>query len=355
MLRAYSIALLALAGLSFTLPPLAAAQDAAPAAQGLSSELPEGKDAAEVFAAIQKQLFANARKGPEAFEAFGKQRDAFYKKFVDDPVRWELKMLDFQVLGATGKTDEAMALIAEVEAAKDAPEKIKATASAMQVQRRGMDAMSGKLKLEEFTALAEAHLKKYPTAQANRQVAYMLVEATAAAEPTAAAEERLVALSHNSYTAIADLAEKKLKVVRIRKELASKPLELSFTAVDGREVDFAKLRGKVVLIDFWATWCGPCMAEVPNVVQTYKKLNDKGFEIVGISLDSDKEKLIQVAKENEMSWPHQFDGKGWENELAQKYGVQSIPEMWLVNKKGIMKVFNRSNDLAGEIEKLLAE
>lgn len=351
MLRAFWIALVALTGLAFTLPPIAVAQKGAP----LSSDLPAGKDAAEVFGLIRTQLFANAQKGPPAFEAFGKQRDAFLKKYADDPVRWELKMLDAQVLGATGKTDEAVTVLAEIQAAKDAPDAIKASVSAMLLQRRGMEVMNGKFKLEEFSAAVEAHLKKYPTAQANRQLAYMLVEASASAEPVSAAEERLVALSHNSYVAISDLAERKLKVVRIRKELASKPLELSFTAVDGREVDFAKLRGKVVLIDFWATWCGPCMAEVPNVVQTYKKLHDKGFEIVGISLDSDKEKLIEVAKENEMSWPHQFDGKGWENELAQKYGVQSIPEMWLVNKKGIMKVYNRSSNLTEEVEKLLSE
>ena len=97
------------------------------------------------------------------------------------------------------------------------------------------------------------------------------------------------------------------------------------------------------------------MAEVPNVVQTYKKLNEKGFEIVGISLDDDEGKLKKIVAEKEMSWPHHFDGKGWQNDLAQKYGINSIPEMWLVSKKGMVKVYNRSANLGEEVEKLLAE
>src|SRR5208337_1847889 len=71
------------------------------------------------------------------------------------------------------------------------------------------------------------------------------------------------------------------------------PLDVRFTAVDGREVDLAKLKGKVVLVDFWATWCGPCVGEVPHVKQAYQELHSRGFEIVGISLDKDKDALEQ--------------------------------------------------------------
>ena len=138
-------------------------------------------------------------------------------------------------------------------------------------------------------------------------------------------------------------------------EAVGKPVEMKFTAVDGRNVDLAAMKGKVVLLDFWATWCGPCVAEIPNVVSTYNKLHDKGFEIVGISLDEDKAALEKFVKEKNMAWAQHFDGNGWKNAIAQKYGINSIPEMWLVDKKGNLRDMTARDGLAGKVEKLLAE
>jgi thiol-disulfide isomerase/thioredoxin len=110
-------------------------------------------------------------------------------------------------------------------------------------------------------------------------------------------------------------------------------------------------------VDFWATWCGPCVAEVPHVVEAYNKLHDKGFEIVGISLDkdADKAKLESFVKENKMPWPQYFDGQYWQNAIAQKYGINSIPAMWLVDKKGNLVDMNGRDGLEGKVEKMLAE
>lgn len=133
----------------------------------------------------------------------------------------------------------------------------------------------------------------------------------------------------------------------------SKPLDLKFTAVDGSQVDLANLRGKVVLIDFWATWCPPCRGEVPNVVAAYNKYHDQGFDIVGISLDQDKGALLAFTKEHGMVWPQYFDGKGWDNAISRKFGIDSIPAMWLVGKDGKVATTNGREDLAGQVEKLL--
>ena len=135
-------------------------------------------------------------------------------------------------------------------------------------------------------------------------------------------------------------------------EALGKPLNISFKSIDGRAVDMDKLKGKVVLIDFWATWCGPCVAELPNIKKTYAKFHEKGFEIVGISLDQSRDKL---AKFVEMDWPQHFDGQGWKNEFAVKYGIQGIPAMWLVDKKGNLVDMKARNGLDGKIEKLLGE
>jgi thiol-disulfide isomerase/thioredoxin len=138
-------------------------------------------------------------------------------------------------------------------------------------------------------------------------------------------------------------------------KLKTEPLDLKFTALDGTEIDLAKMRGKVVLIDFWATWCGPCVQEVPNVVEAYEDLHPKGFEIIGISLDKDKAKFEAFIKEKGMAWPQYFDGKGWQNEISSRFGIQSIPAMWLVDKKGMLVETNAREDLEEKVEKLLAE
>ena len=134
----------------------------------------------------------------------------------------------------------------------------------------------------------------------------------------------------------------------------SKPLDLKYTAVDGSSVDLSKLRGKVVLVDFWATWCPPCRGEVPNVVAAYQKYHDKGFEIVGVSLDQDKDALTSFIKTHGMVWPQYFDGKGWDNAIATANGVRSIPAMWLIGKDGKLITKNAREDLDGDVARALA-
>jgi thiol-disulfide isomerase/thioredoxin len=138
-------------------------------------------------------------------------------------------------------------------------------------------------------------------------------------------------------------------------ELVGKPVDLHFTAVDGREVDVSKLKGKVVLIDFWATWCGPCVGELPHVKEAYDKNHSKGFEIVGISLDQEKGNLTEFVSGHSMEWPQYFDGQGWDNKLAGQFGITSIPAMWLIDKKGNLRDLHARSDLSGKVEKLLAE
>ncbi len=134
-----------------------------------------------------------------------------------------------------------------------------------------------------------------------------------------------------------------------------KPLAMKFKATDGREVDLAKMQGKVVLVDFWATWCGPCVAELPNLKATYDKFHSKGFEIVGISFDKDLEKLKKFTEEKKMPWAQFCDTKGWESKYAAEFAITGIPTMWLVDKKGNLRHLEARDGLADKVEKLLSE
>ncbi len=110
-----------------------------------------------------------------------------------------------------------------------------------------------------------------------------------------------------------------------RLDAVGKPVPIQYTALDGRKVDLAAMKGKVVLIDFWATWCGPCVGELPHVKAAYDKLHGQGFEIVGISFDKRRDDLEKFVKEKDMAWPQYFDGKGWENQLRPAVRHQQHP------------------------------
>ena len=103
---------------------------------------------------------------------------------------------------------------------------------------------------------------------------------------------------------------------------------------DGEALSLSDFKGKIVLLDFWASWCGPCRRENPNVVKVYEKYKDKGFEILGISLDRGREKWLQAIEADGLTWPQVSDLKGWQNEVALLYGVRSIPHTVLIGKDG---------------------
>lgn len=143
-----------------------------------------------------------------------------------------------------------------------------------------------------------------------------------------------------------------------RLDLIGHPIEIKGTALDGQPFDIASLKGKVVLVDFWATWCGPCLQEMPNVVGHYKDYHDKGFEVVGISLDESADDLKEFLKERKIPWVNLFESKeentGWNNPIARQYGISGIPTCILVDQKGNVVSLNARGPKLGEwLTKLL--
>jgi thiol-disulfide isomerase/thioredoxin len=145
------------------------------------------------------------------------------------------------------------------------------------------------------------------------------------------------------------------------------PMELKFTALDGSTVDLANYRGKVVLIDFWATWCVPCMEEMPNVKRVYAAYRDKGFEIIGISLDAaprdpakprkhekTAEQLKEFLVQESMPWPQHYDGKWWDNEFSRRFAIRSIPAIFLIDQEGkLVTTEAHGPKLEAEVKRLL--
>ena len=132
-----------------------------------------------------------------------------------------------------------------------------------------------------------------------------------------------------------------------------KPLNFTYAAIDGTTVDLAAMRGKVVIIFFWATWSKPSRDDVPILVRAYKKYRDQGFAVLGVSLDSDQTTMQTYTDEYNMPWPEYFDGRGDRNQVAQTMNVKEIPSVWLIGKDGCVISVNANGDLDTQIEKSL--
>jgi len=264
--------------------------------------------------------------------------EAFVHDFPQSPNRWEARMAVMQIGNSLAMLQDREPDLAtqskELRAIADdreAPLNIRADAGLvlLQIASVDFDRVRTEASARELSAAIAKFLETHPDDA--RRPALKLTEAQALENFDADAARAIYEeIAGDEDPDIAQAAKSGLDLMAMR----ARPLELTFTTVDGRKFDLADLRGKVVLVDFWATWCPPCVEEVPQLVETYEKFKDRGFEIVGISLDNDRTALEKFTAENKMTWPQFFDGKGWDNELAQRFKIQSVPTMWLLGKDG---------------------
>ncbi len=139
--------------------------------------------------------------------------------------------------------------------------------------------------------------------------------------------------------------------------------DITLTSPAGKQISLSSLRGKVVLVDFWASWCGPCRSENPNIVRCYNKYKSKrcakgdGFEVFSVSLDVKKERWLGAIAADKLSWPsHGCDLGGWNSSAVKAYGVHQIPTSFIIDKNGkILAVNLRGEDLAAYLEALFGE
>lgn len=151
--------------------------------------------------------------------------------------------------------------------------------------------------------------------------------------------------------------------VKIGTAIGDEAPEISMNGIDGKKIKLSSLRGNLVLIDFWASWCGPCRRENPNVVRAYQKYQKSkfktadGFDVFSVSLDSNAESWKKAIQQDRLSWSnHVSDLKGWKNEAAAIYGVSSIPMSFLVDENGIIVAKNlRGMELHVQIDQHVAK
>lgn len=152
--------------------------------------------------------------------------------------------------------------------------------------------------------------------------------------PITEIEEALSYIDNSiTNTKFIKLAQKRLDDVR-GTMVGYKATNFSQTTPEGKKVSLSDFKGKYVLVDFWASWCRPCRAENPNVVSAYNRFKDKGFTVLGVSLDQSKEPWLNAIQQDNLTWTHVSDLKGWGNEVGKLYGVTGIPQNFLIDKEG---------------------
>jgi thiol-disulfide isomerase/thioredoxin len=163
----------------------------------------------------------------------------------------------------------------------------------------------------------------------------------------------------NSFTGEAANSEtiKKIKekIVTLDKVAIGQPApDFTLNTPEGKPLSLSSFKGKVLIVDFWASWCGPCRGENPNVVKMYKKYHKKGLEILSVSLDNNKEAWLKAIKDDGLIWNHVSDLKGWGSAAAKLYGVSGIPHIVLIDKKGTIVAKNlRGKELEAKIREYI--
>ena len=292
--------------------------------QQLSGDAPAGVNEVEFSVPLKTDLHHSAAE--------------FAAQHPDDPRAWDARLLELKTVIFPTPVPERKVVFIQQEKLRDsivdspqAPEAIKQQAERTLISEHldHLDLIETPAQAAELEARIVRYIHRNPDDPKANALQVRRLDLLQKSDPKQAAE-LLASLANNDDPKVAAAARGRQEL----KTLEATPLDWKFTAVDGRPVDLADWRGKVVLVDFWASWCPDCLREMPDVLTAYHQYHDKGFEVVGVSMDHDKAAMLAFLKKHDIPWPQQYDGQAWDSSVAVKYGVKGIPEMWLVDRNG---------------------
>ncbi len=289
---------------------------------------------------------------------------AFYTRFPEHGKATEAKVQEYRLLdaaaqlGETNQSSRADAALATLMENKSLDEETRFGLAVENIQRNaakkkseGMDAV-----LADYEKGTRELRKQFPKRAEPYQ--FMLQVAQLYGDNMKTDKAKALVQEILASEAPAEVKEVAPKLVR-RFDYLGKPIDFKFTATDGRPVDLSKMRGKVVLMDFWASWCQPCLIAFPEVRATYEKLHKEGFEIVGVNFDEDKSDMMKVVASSKLVWPHHFGGQGMDGKIGEQFGIMGIPNMWIIDKKGFVREMkqgiSRDPDEKTGLEKIIRD
>lgn len=292
---------------------------------------------------------------------FEKHRDAinqFIKAYPEDPRILDAKLRLISIRAASGSMEKKPAEIREalqdlmaLEKSSEVPKSRLADVSFRRIsmQMQTMEGTDEQIR-EAILVAARNFAVRFPS---DKRSPRLLVEAATQFDEDPSTMRSLLNQARQLST------EPELNA-RIDDDLRrlnalNSPVDATFTTIQGQTIDLKKLRGKVVVLVFWAAESPHSLLWMQKFVESVKKLSSDKIEIIAVSLDEDREDLDNAMKAFDIRWPTHFDGKGWENSVARPLGINAIPTVWVIDKRGILRALNARENYEAWIRKLVLE